>query len=553
MKENELSIIPLGGMGNVTQNMFLYVYGKEILVVDCGIGFPDHHMPGVDILIPDTTFLHTLLDQGKEIVGMVLTHGHDDHIAATPYILPELEEFPVYALGLTAGFARNRMKDGNVDPNFVEPKDGEWLEVSEHFQIMPVPMTHSVPDTRHYAIKTPEGIIYHGSDYKLDQDPVDGIKSDEALVRSLGEEGILCMMVDCLRVEKDEHVPSESTVGPVLEETFGNIAGKVVVTLMSSHLHRIQQTIDAAVKFDRKVVFVGRSVEQNVDVALDLGKLTIPDGVKIDKRDIKNYSDDKLCVIIAGSQGQEGSSLVRAVYGEHRDIRFTDQDIVVFSADAIPGNYLPYYQSIDELMRNGIKVLYPTILPGIHQSGHASAPEQRELVSWGKAKYVFPIGGDDRHRFLFKDFVAEPEGYKASQVLLPDNAHVLTFKNGSYSQGEEFPLRPRTVDGLGIGDVGPRVLSDRVALSDSGILVVVIPKEGKNNYNVKQAKIISKGFVFMEQADEVIEYIKQLVGSTIDQHNKAKDHDLKNKIERKLSKKLYKTIRRNPLVVVEFI
>jgi ribonuclease J len=549
---SSLQIVPLGGMGNVTQNMFLYIYDQEILIVDCGIGFPDHLMPGVDILIPDTRFLLQQLEEGKQIVGMILTHGHDDHIAATPYILPELPEFPIYASALTAGFARNRMSDGGVERSIVVPQDGEWFSIGNHFQAMPVPVTHSVPDTRHYAIKTPEGIIYHGSDFKLDPNPVDGQKSDEALIAKLGDEGILCMMVDCLRVERSEWVKSESTTGPTLEAAFADIQGKVVVTLMSSHIHRIQQTVDAAVKFGRRIVFVGRSVEQNVDIALQLNKLHIPQGVKVDKRDILDVPDNELCVIIAGSQGQEGSSLMRAVYGEHRIINFTQQDIVVFSADAIPGNEIPYFDAIDELSRNGVRVLYPDVLPNIHQSGHASAPEQVQLVKLGHPKYLMPIGGADRHRVKFIESVAAPLGYDKKQVLVPSSGDVVSFINQTPSFDHVFTLQLRIVDGLGIGDVGPRVLSDRRALAEAGMIVVLIPRY-HGQFDVKNMKLVSRGFVFMQEAEEVIKFIQETVGASIDKAGNLKDTELKRKIENQLARKLYKVIRREPLIVVEIL
>lgn len=547
-----LQIAPLGGMGKVTQNMFLYIYGDEILIVDCGIGFPDHLMPGVDVLIPDTRFLLQLLEEGKQIVGMVLTHGHDDHIGATPYIVPELPEFPIFASALTAGFAKNRMRDGGVERSITVPTDGEWLAIGTQFQVMPVPITHSVPDTRHYAIKTAEGVIYHGSDFKLDPTPVDGQKSDEGLIAELGDQGLLCMMVDCLRVERPNWVKSEATTGPALEAAFADVAGKVVVTLMSSHIHRIQQTVDAAVKFGRRIIFVGRSVEQNVDVALELGKLHIPQGYKVDKRDILDVPDSELCVIIAGSQGQEGSSLMRAVYGEHRIINFTQQDIVVFSADAIPGNEIPYFDAIDELSRNGVRVIYPDVVPDIHQSGHASAPEQRKLVELGHAQYLMPIGGADRHRVKFVESVSAPLDYRDNQVLMPSSGEVVTFTDGQVKFEHLFTLQPRIVDGLGIGDVGPRVLSDRRVLAEAGMIVVLIPR-AKGQFDARNIKLVSRGFVFMQEAEEVIKFIQETVGASLDKAGNLKDSDLKRKIENQLARKLYKVIRREPLIVVEIL
>lgn len=551
---SKLSLIPLGGMGNVTQNMFLYHFGREILIVDCGIGFPDLQMPGVDIMIPDTTHLHELLEEGNEIVGMILTHGHDDHIAATPYILPELPEFPIFASNLTAGFATNRMNDGGVKREIEVIRDGQWYRVGQNFEFACARVTHSVPDTKHFVIRTPEASVYHGSDFKLDKNPVDGLTSDEATIKEITRDGIDLMLIDCLRVEKRTWVPSESETGPTLLREMSDVSGKVLVTLMSSHLHRIQQTIDAAVELGRKVVFVGRSVEQNVKIALELNYLQIPKGVQIDKLDIDDYKDNQLCIIIAGSQGQEGSSLVRAVFGEHQMVRITNQDKVIFSADAIPGNEVPFYQAIDELCRNRVDVVYPDIVVDLHESGHASAEEQQHLMELVAPEYVMPIGGADRHRVKFLEFVADPAGFARERVILPAHAEVLEIGGGEKPRTtHKVTILPRLVDGLGIGDVGPMVLSERKVLGDAGMIVIVLPKI-KGRIEVKKLRVISRGFVFMKEAQEVIEFIHQETGKLLGSlDKKVKDDELKRKLEKKLQKKLYQIIRREPLILAEIV
>jgi ribonuclease J len=549
---SKLKIIPLGGMGQVTQNMFLYEYENEILIVDCGIGFPDSYMPGVDVLIPDIEYLLKQLDAGKQIVGMVLSHGHDDHIAATPYLMPVLPKFPIYASPLTAGFAEQRMREGE-DPRTVGvAEDNQEIQLGSHFSFKLLLVTHSVPDTRHIVIKTPEGIIYHGSDYKLDPNPVDNKLTDVAHISELKNEHVLCMMIDCLRVENPTWVESESKTGPAILQAMQDTQGKVVMTLMSSHIHRIQQTIDAAEKLKRKVVFVGRSVEQNVDIALRLGKLKIPEGMKVDKKHIEQVDDKNLCVIVAGSQGQEGSSLMRAVYGEHRILRINKQDTVIFSADAIPGNELAYFGAIDELCRNKIHVLYPDVMPDLHKSGHASAPEQQELINMVMPKYVMPIGGQDRHRFKFFELVAQKLGYDESRVLIPDSGEIIGFENGAYSSEGIINLRPQIVDGLGVGDVGPMVLSDRRTLGQAGIVMVLLPKE-KGEYDLANIKIVSRGFVFMKEAEEVVQFIKSEVAKVVTEELRKKTPEdlLKSMIEKRLARKLYKIIRREPMIVAE--
>lgn len=550
---NQVSVFPMGGMGNVTQNMFLYQVDEEILIVDCGIGFPDMYMPGVDVLIPDISYLLKQLESGKKIVGMILTHGHDDHIAALPYILPSLPEFPIYASALTAGFAANRMRDGGIEREIKVVTDHQWFEITQKFQAQPIAMTHSVPDTRHYAIKTPAGVFYHGSDFKLDPNPVDGVKPDFAHITELGNQGVLCMMIDCLRVERSEWTKSESTVGPVLDTAMGKTKGKFIVTLMSSHIHRIQQIIDSAAKHGRKVAFVGRSVEQNVEAAVTLKKLHLPQGIQVDKRDLSNLPDSQVCVIIAGSQGQEGSSLVRAVYGDHPMLQIKPSDQVVFSADAIPGNEVPYYAAIDELCRNGVHVIYPDLEPNLHQSGHASAPEQQELLGMVKPQFVMPIGGADRHRVKFMELVADQVGVAPERVLIPGHGEVLGFGTGRPEVIDQVTLQARTVDGLGVGDVGPVVLADRRALSQAGMIVIIVPRT-KRGYDLKHVSVVSRGFVFMKEADEVIEFIKRTTAEIVNElGRKAKDDEVKRTIEKRLGRKLYKVIQREPVIMAAIV
>ncbi len=550
-----LSMIPLGGMGKVTQNMYLYMFEKEILIVDCGIGFPDIQQPGADILIPDTQYLHGLLDRGYKIVGMILTHGHDDHIAATPYILPEFpNDFPIFGSPLTAGFAQNRMSDGGVNRTMEVLRDHEWYKAGENFEFSCHAVTHSVPDTKHFFIRTPQGMAYHGTDFKIDKTPVDGVTLAEDRIREvIASEPVMFMTMDCLRVERRKWVPSESATGPVIHEQMQNVAGKVIVTLMSSHIHRIQQVVDAAAQMGRKVAFVGRSVEQNVDVALSLELLHLPQGIQVDKRDIAGMRDDELVIIIAGSQGQEGSSLVRAVYGEHRAVQITNRDKVIFSADAIPGNEIPYYQAIDELSRNGVDVVYPDIVADLHESGHASAEEQKYLLNLIHPELVMPIGGADRHRAKFLEFVADEIGFPRNKVVVPKHGEVISIGEGFTKVIDKALILPRIVDGLGIGDVGPKVLGERKVLGGAGMIVVVVPRH-KGVLDVANIRVISRGFVFLQEAQDVIRFIEEETKHMIDELQAAStDDELLKKIERKLAKKLYTAIRREPLIIAEIL
>ncbi len=546
---SKLKLLPLGGMGSVTQNMYVYQYENEILIVDCGIGFPDMYMPGVDTLIPDISYLQDQVQAGAKIIAMILSHGHDDHIGALPYLLGDLPEFPIYASPLTAGFAQDRLADKKIERQVNVVPDKQVLKLSNNFSFELIAMTHSVPDTKHVVIDTPVGKIYHGSDFKLDKSPVDGVLSDLEEVRRVAGEGVLLAMIDSLRVEEDTWTRSESSVGPALEQEMTNVKGKILVTLMSSHIHRIQQVVDACERLGRQVVFVGRSVEQNVVSASLLKKLRVPVGMQVDKNHIAEVPDSKLCVIIAGSQGQEGSSLVRAVYGEHRVIQITPEDKVIFSANVIPGNEINYYAAIDELSANGVEVVYPEINHKIHASGHASALEQKEVVETLHATYLMPIGGADRHRALFKKLVAFESGYDDRHVLLPKSGEVLGIDETGVKVVDEVLLNAKAVDGLGIGDVGPVVLSDRLSLSKAGIIVLVIPKVD-GNFDLAQMKVVSRGFVFMKEADEVVQFIKEKTAEIISEgEQNLKDDELKKKIERRLGKKLYKVIQREPMIV----
>lgn len=547
-----LRIIPIGGMGNVTKNMFVYEYGDEILLVDCGIGFPELNMHGIDLLIPDITYIKEQVTAGKKIVGMILTHGHDDHIAATGYILPELPDFPIYASPLTAAFAEQRMHDHGLEKeiNIIRERTPVRLGM---FEIESVVMTHSVPDTRHYIIRTPEGIIYHGQDFKIDLTPVDGVLPDFDRITSVGKEGVLCMLMDCLRVERPGFTESESSVRSALEREMYETKGKVIVTLMSSHIHRIQQAVDVAEAMGRKVAFIGRSVEQNVEMALQLKKLHIARANIISKKEIENYPDDKLCLFVAGSQGQEGSSLIRAIFGEHPQLRIGKSDTVIFSADVIPGNEQAFYGAVDELARVGVRVAYPDIAEDLHVSGHAAATEQKLMIAMVRPQYLFPIGGANRHRNLFRD-LAKEMGYQANEVVTPDDGQVVEFSNGVYKKGEKLILKDLMVDGKGIGDVGTVVLSDRKIMSQDGMIVLVLPMH-QGQIDVKNVEIVSRGFVFMKDAKPLIDEIKLLVGEIIQDMQKqgGTKEEIKKKLEKKLTKELDKATGRTPLVLPVFM
>lgn len=547
---SSLRIIPLGGMGNVTKNCFAYEYGDEILLVDCGIGFPESSMLGVDVLIPDVSYVKKRVEAGAHIVGMCISHAHDDHIAALPYVIPELPDFPIFASELTASFAMARMKDASVDKEvFVAPFHKQIAFGS--FRVEFVHLTHSVPNTTHLVIDTPEGLVYHGSDFKFDLSPVDGRLPDFGSIANAGERGVLCALVDCLRVERSGWSESEMILKETFERELADCKGKYIVTLMSSNLHRVQLLVDAIAPTGRKLVFIGRSIEQNVEIAQNIGVLSIPKNMIVHKKKMEEYRDENLCVVVAGSQGQPGSSLVRAVFGEHHQLSIGPNDKVVFATEPIPGNEQNVYEAIDELSRNRIDISYSDIDTGLHVSGHASSTEQKLLVSLLKPKYLLPIGGSDRHRVEFSKMV-EPMGYDKKSVLLPVEGEIVAFEHGQKVKAETIVLKSLMVDGLGVGDVGNIVLSDRKQMAEEGMLVVIIP-ETAGEYDSSNLKIVSRGFVFMRQADEIITAIKEETAKVVVEMQGDDEGEIKRKIEKRLTKRMGEIIGRTPLVLPVFM
>ncbi len=543
-----IKLFPLGGIGNVTKNMYVYEYEQELLIIDCGIGFPGYDMPGVDFLIPDVQYIQDRLSEGAKIVGLVLTHGHDDHIAALPYILREIgEDIPIYGSPLTAEFAMNRMSDNGVEKEVTYFDKGQ-LKLGS-FTVETIRVTHSIPDTRHIVIRTPEGIFYHGSDFKLDLTPIDGIPTDLQAIAQIGKEGVLCAALDCLRIERPFPTPSEAVVGPALRREFHGVEGKVFVTLMSSNLHRIQQAIDVAAEFGRKVTFIGRSIEQNVNTAMNMGLLHFPPNVKLNKRNIGDTPDDQLCVIIAGSQGQPGSSLVRAVAGEHRYIAVERGDKIIFSSEPIPGSEMFVYETIDEISLRGVEVVYSDIEDDLHVSGHASSFEQMTLLHLLQPQYVFPIGGQERHRVQFTLEVRK-HGYASKQVVLPKYGVQVEFASGKLRYGEEFPLRERTVDGAQAANIVASLLDERQMLGQYGVMVISLIAHN-DTVDGYQAEIVTKGFRTNDTAsqEELESRVREEVVAYLSSHDSA-EQGFRKGLEKHILHGLKREFGKAPTVLV---
>lgn len=542
---DELKIIPLGGMGDVTKNMFAYETPEEILLVDCGIGFPDYTMLGVDLLLPDISYLN---DKQHKIIGMLLTHGHDDHIAGLSYLLPKLPPMPIYASRLTAGFALDRCKDCEVTPEIYEIDTQEFTIGS--FTITPIRITHSVPDGRHFVIKTPFGTVYHGSDFKFDENPVDGRLTDYDAMKKAGDEGIDLLLSDSLRSERPGHSLSESLLRETFEKEMRVCRGKCIVTVMSSNIHRIQLAVDVASQFHRKVVFVGRSVEQNITTAERLGFLHLPSEV-ISKRQIDKFRPEELCIIIAGSQGQVGSSLERASKNDHDLVSINVEDTVIFATEPIPGNEVFLYDTIDNIARIGAEIAYPDVRDEdtLHVSGHGSAEELMKLIALTRPKFLMPIGGAYRHMVQYQK-LAKSIGYQKSQVFVLDSGQILNLTRQGVMLGKRIKLQSVIVDGLGVGDVGQVVLSDRRTMAQSGIVVVVILFDKDTGQIVGDPEIISRGFVYMKNAKKLVDSLLVKTKSLLPKNIAHKDwSSVKSSVEDNIQKLVYKQTQRKPLIL----
>ena len=541
-----LRIIPLGGM-SVTKNMFVYETESELLLVDCGIGFPDESMYGVDLLIPDVTYVQ---NSGKNIVGMLLTHGHDDHIAGLPYILPKLPEFPIFASRLTAGFAAERMKEYALNRKINIFDDERGIRLGG-FEIESIKVPHSVPDDRHFVIRSRGTNVYHGADFKFDFTPLDGVRPDVQKIARLGARGISVLLSDCLRSEKSGFSQSESSLGESFEKEIRSAKGKVIVTTMSSNVHRIQQAITIAASAQRRIALFGRSVEVNAQVAQELGFLKLPSQAMINKKKIKNFPDNKLCLIVAGSQGQEGSALVRIAQDEHKEIQIKPDDKVIFSADPIPGNERAVYETIDALAHLGAEVIYHDINDELHVSGHASSGDLMLLMELVKPKYLVPIGGTYRHMVQYRKLAVQM-GYRQENVFLLEDGQSIELDAGGQARiGSSIPLKNILVDGLGIGDVGKIVLRDRQVMAEEGMLVVIVPIDEQNGQIAGEVEIISRGVVFMKESQALIDKMKkEVLISLKGMKTPVKEwRTAKERIKTNLEKLVNKELERFPLII----
>ncbi len=508
---DSLKIISLGGFGKVTSNMFVYEYGEDILLVDCGIGFPTEDMLGVDLLIPDISYLKNKINHVK---ALVLTHGHEDHTGALPYVLPQLKGVPVYASRLTAHLVMEKLAEYEGVPKQVTILvPGQPLTLGK-FTVESTRISHSIPDATNLIIKTPVGTVYHGSDFKFDFSPVDGILPDVGRIAAAGNSGIHLLLSDCLGSERKGHTPSEKTLEEMFEREINHCPGKFIVTTMGSNISRFRQAIDAAIRHGRRVAILGRSIGRNLNVAQNLGYLKVPKGVFVDPKQARRLPPQNLCLLVAGSQGQSGSAMDRLSMGEHQDAAIKPGDKIVFSSDYIPGTESATQSLIDSLSRLGATVIYSNITDNLHVSGHGSQQDLLLMMALTRPKYLLPIGGTYRHMVQYSR-LAQSMGYQEAQILLPEYNQTIVVTPDIIKAGPVVDVKNIMVDGLGVGDVGHVVLRDRQVLAEEGVVVSVIQAKQNQLSQIENVDLISRGFVFNKENTNLLAeagaLVKQIV------------------------------------------
>lgn len=553
INKGKIKFISLGGIGDVTKNMYVYEYvglhgQNEILVVDCGVGFPDAYMYGVDLIIPDSSYLEA---RKNRIKGIVLTHGHEDHIAALPYIWPKLKA-PIYATELTAALTNVRLEEAKIKAPLITWDRDKRLKLGS-FDIEFVHMTHSIPDANNLIIRTPAGVFYHGSDFKFDWTPVDADLSEVDKIVTAAREGILALATDCLGADKAGYTLSEEVIEAGLEKALNFCRGKFIVTTQSSNISRIKQAIEVCLRHNRYICLVGRSIKQNVEVAQRMGYLEIPERNLINEKDIKKMHSNQLALIVAGSQGQVESALARIALGDHPFVRVEKGDMVVFSADPIPGNEEAVHSLIDQLVDLGAEVSYSEFQNNLHVSGHGSQSDLMLLLSLTKPRYVIPIGGTKRHMYHYR-VLAEKAGIDKKNIFLLENGEVVEFSNGQAFLGKSIEVEEIMVDGLGVGDVGNIVLRDRKKIAEEGFVVAIIPYNRYKRQIVGQIEIISRGFVYVKKAEFLIGRLKKTIEAVFARKKLGRDLNYNKKvIESVLEKLIYKETHRRPMVITVLI
>ena len=547
MEKSKLKIIPLGGLHEVGKNMTVFEYENDIFILDCGLAFPEDEMLGIDLVIPDITYLKKNEDK---IRGIVITHGHEDHIGALPYVLKELN-IPVFGTKLTLGLIETKLEEHGLlrGTKLACVRPGQKIKLGR-FEIEFIRTNHSIPDSVALAINTPVGIIVHTGDFKVDYTPIGGEVIDLAKFGILGKRGVLALMSDSTNAERKGFTMSESSIGNILDELFMSTNERILVATFASNIHRLQQVINSAMKTDRKVAICGRSMVNVINVARKLGYIFAPDDVFIDIDDIGRYSPHQLCIITTGSQGEPMSALSRIATSEHRKVEICPGDRVIISASPIPGNEKYVSKLIDELFKSGADVIYHA-LAETHVSGHACQEELKLIQTLVKPKYFIPVHGEYKH-LRQHGKIAESLGMDPKDIFIMSNGKVLELDENEAKITGTVPAGRVLVDGLGVGDVGSVVLRDRQHLSQDGLIVVVVTLEKETGHVIAGPDIISRGFVYVKEADELFEEIRYVVNQQMERFEDAGIHDwntIKNGIRDILKNFLYEKTKRKPMIL----
>ncbi len=547
MREEKVKIIPLGGLGEIGKNITVFECDDEIIVVDCGIAFPDEEMYGVDLIIPDISYLKNNV---KKIKGIFLTHGHEDHIGSLPYVLKEVN-VPIYGTKLTIGIVKTKLEEHNLlsEVKLHNVEAGDIIKFDK-FKVEFIRNTHSIADSCSLAIFTPVGTILHTGDFKIDYTPIDGKLMDLQRISTIGREGVLLLMADSTNVERKGHSLSEKSIGHTLDRIISKARGRVIVATFASNIHRMQQIVDASIKNKRKVVFNGRSMENISKVAMELGYLHIPENSVLSIDDLKDYDNSKITLITTGSQGEPMASLARIAFSNHRKIAIEHEDTFIISASPIPGNDKLISRVINELFRKGADVIYED-LADVHVSGHAYQEELKLIHTLVNPKYFMPVHGEYRHLKHHGD-LAENLGMDKNNIFILETGNVLELtKNGCKKEG-----KVRTgavfVDGLGVGDVGNIVLRDRRHLAQDGMLTIVVAIERETLSIVSGPDVITRGFVYVKESEELINKVKEISVIEVEkclEIGVIEWYVLKSNVKKAVENYIYEKTKRRPTII----
>lgn len=541
----KLKIIPLGGVGEIGKNMTVIEYGSDIIIVDCGMSFPDEEMPGIDVVIPDMTYIEK---NAANVRGILITHGHEDHIGAVPYALQKLN-VPVYATKLTIALIEQKLTEIKVDHadlNCVSPGDTIRLGC---FSVEFIKTSHSIAGACALAINTPIGTLIHTGDFKVDYTPIDGEPIDIARLAYYGSRGVLALMSDSTNVENEGHTPSERGIGKTFEHCFDKAKGRVIVATFASNIYRIQQIADVAISFGRVVCFQGRSMVKIAEIAKELGYLQLPDESVVEVGQLKKYRDDQICVITTGSQGEPMSGLFRMANSSHK-VNVGKGDMVIISASSIPGNEKSVGRVINQLYQHGAKVIYER-MADVHVSGHACKEELKLMLTLTKPKFFIPVHGEARHLYQHKE-LAEELGIPEEDIFVTEIGDVVELTRNKGRIAGSVTAGSVMVDGSGVGDIGNVVLSDRKLLSEDGIFTVVITLNKQTGALLAQPEILSRGFVYEKNSEELLKETRELVkakAAQFEKNHRSSWSSIKNDIRNSIKNYLYERTKRRPMVM----